>query len=294
MRARPTVTVIVPFAGSQAQLDELFRRLELLDLRPDDEVIVADNRAGAAADLVRGRIRVIRAVGVCSPGFARNRAAAVASGDWLVMLDADTEPSPALLDLYFVPPPPASTAILAGAIFDRPAPGPGVAALHSADRKQMSQETTLNRGRWSYAQSANIAVSRAAFVDVGGFDEEARAGEDADLCFRLAQAGHELESRPSAIVVHDTRATVPALLGQLARHGAGAAWLERRYPGSFPPPRARAFAARIGRHLLRAARPRRGGARRELLGAAEAVAFEGGRLLSNRPKRVRSGKDHGP
>ena len=292
MSARPSVSVIVPFAGPQSQLDELLRRLERLELRPGDQVLVADNRPTVGDQLERGAIRVIGAAGVCSPGFARNRAAAAATGEWLVMIDADTEPSPALLDRYFEPPPQPSTAILAGAIRDRAA-GNGIAARRSAARAQMHDQATLGRGAWSYAQSANIAVNRTAFVRAGGFDEQARAGEDADLCFRLAREGWELEPRPAAAVLHDSRESAAALLAQLARHGAGAAWVERRYPGSFPAPSVAGFAARIARHLGRAAlaaiRGRRERALGELLGAAEACAFEGGRLLSNRPRRHISG-----
>ncbi|MHB8695437.1 MAG: glycosyltransferase family 2 protein [Solirubrobacteraceae bacterium] len=288
MSARPSVSVIVPFAGPEEQLEPLLSGLEALTLAPADEVIVADNRPRGALELERGQVRVHRAAGVCSPGFARNRAAALASGDWLVMIDADTEPTATLLDDYFSTPPRPATALLAGSILDH-ASGDGIAARHSAARSQMSQATTLERGEWSYAQSANIAVRREAFVRAGGFNEDARAGEDADLWFRLRREGWELEPRPEACVVHRSRETLKALLTQLARHGAGAAWLERRYPGSFPAPTPRSFAARIARHLGRGAiaaiMMRRERAVAELLAAAEAGAFEGGRLLSNRPRR---------
>ena len=291
MSARPTVSVIVPFVGTSQQLSELMGRLAQVALRPGDELIVADNRTGGGEDgATSASVRVIRAEGVSSPGFARNRAASAASGEWLVMIDADTEPSATLLDDYFEPLPAPRTAVLAGGVIDRAGPGAGIAARHSAGREQMNQRTTLERGPWSYAQSANVAVNRAAFVRVGGFDEVARAGEDADLCFRLMHDGYTLESRPHATVVHESRATVSALLEQLARHGAGAAWAQRRYPGSFPPPTVAGFSARIGRHLLRAAaaaaRGRREAALGELLALAEACAFEGGRLMSNRPKRA--------
>jgi GT2 family glycosyltransferase len=291
MSARPPVSVIVPFAGSDAQLSGLLDTLATLELRDGDEVIVADNRPEAAEPESQPRhpaIQLRRASGVCSPGFARNRAATLATGEWLVLIDADTEPSPTLLDAYFTPPPAPGTAVLAGAIGDR-AGGSSVAARHSAGREQMSQHATLGRGRWSYAQSANCAVRRDAFVAAGGFDEDARAGEDADLCFRLRAEGWELEPRPDAAVVHRSRATLPALLQQLARHGSGAAWLERRYPGSFPAPGPRSLAARLGRcagrAVIAALRGRREAALTALLELAEAAAFESGRHRSNRARR---------
>ena len=94
----------------------------------------------------------------------------------------------------------------------------------------MSQENTLHDPRWGYAQTANAAFRRTAFEEVGGFEEHARSGGDADLCFRLRAAGWELVYRPEAMVVHRNRTTLRSLLRQRARHGAGSAWLNRRNP----------------------------------------------------------------
>jgi GT2 family glycosyltransferase len=289
VNGRPTVSVIVPFAGSAEQLHRCLARLARLALDDGDEVLVADNRpsAGPAAAGSRGRARVVPAAGVRAAGFARNQAAVIARGDWLVFIDADTQPGPDLIDRYLDPLPAIDTGVLAGAIADV-AGGAGVAARHAAERVQMSQRVTLDRAGTPYAQSANMAVRRAAFEAVGGFDEYARSGEDADLCFRLARAGWKLEERRHAVVDHPTRATFPALVVQLARHGSGAAWLDRRYPGEFPAPGARAFGARIGRTGARAALAavagRRGAAGSALMDLIEACAFEAGRRLSNRAR----------
>jgi GT2 family glycosyltransferase len=231
---------------------------------------------------------VLPAAGAAAPGFARNRAARVARGEWLVFIDADTGPTPTLVQRYFDPPPGAGTAVLAGGIVDRPG-GNGVAARASARRGHMSQRHTLDRLGAPYAQTANCAVRRAAFDAAGGFDEQARSGEDADLCFRLAALGWRLEERPQAVVEHRTRATLPALLAQLARHGSGAAWLHRRYPDEFAGAAPRALLGRAagdGRRALAAGahgdRTACGEAGVELLSG---LAYELGRLLPNRPRR---------
>lgn len=240
------------------------------------------------ADRTLGPVMVCGAGGVESAGFARNRGAARARGDWLVFIDADTEPAPDLLDAYFTPPPGPEVAVLAGAIADVAA-GTGVTSRHAVARSHMDQRVTLDRPAFAYAQTANCAVQRARFVAAGGFDEGIRAGEDADLCFRLAAAGWTLEARPAAIVGHRTRTTLAASLEQLARHGAGAGWCNRRYPGSFPPPTVTALAARVIRPAGAAAvaylRGDRDRAAYAALDAAGAVAFEFGRLLSNRARR---------
>lgn len=292
---RPSVSVVVPFVGSDAELADLVRRLGALHRRPGDELIIADNRATASgAASPRGEVLVHGAGGVHSPGFARNRGAAVASGAWLLFIDADTEPAAELIDAYFDPLPDERTAILAGGIRDLAAPNPrtgrtSLAARHAAARGHMEDQITLERDQFPYAQTANCAVRRTAFVEVGGFNEEIRAGEDADLCFRLSARGWRLERRPRALVRHRTRSTALTALQQLTRHGAGAAWCNRLHPGSFPPATPRDLLARTGRAAFGVARA---AARRDAEGAAfaaleamEALAFESGRLLSNRAKR---------
>jgi hypothetical protein len=302
MAARPTASLVVPFAGPDAELAQLLDRLRGLRTQPGDELIVADNRPIRDSGRDRSHyatdpsqsapVLVIPAAGIASPGFARNRGAARASGEWLVFIDADTEPAADLLDAYLHrPPTQPETAILAGAIRDTLPPGTGkprAAARHAVARAQMDALVTAARASFPYAQSANVAIRRDAFEAVGGFNELARAGEDADLCFRLAAAGYGLEIRPQAIVHHRARRTLPALLRQLSQHGAGAAWCDAQHPGSFPPPTARQLAGRLARSAQRAARELRRGEREQACFAAielaEACAFELGRLKSNRAK----------
>ncbi|MGB9185964.1 MAG: glycosyltransferase [Solirubrobacteraceae bacterium] len=291
--SRPSVSVVVPFAGADHELEAVLQALGCLalTLAPGDEILLADNGPAAErAVAFPASVRRVLAAGVRAPGAARNRGAAEARGDWLVFLDADARPLPGLLEAYFTPAPDPDTAVLAGGIRDTPG-GNTMAARLSAGRGQMSHETTLLRAGTPYAQTANCAVRRAAFAGVGGFAAQARFGEDADLCWRLAAAGWALEVRAGALVEHATRSSLPALLTQVAGHGAGAAWLESRYPGEFAAPGASALTRRCtrsaltaGAALIRGRRPAAAGAVIELL---ETLAFAVGRRLSNRPRRLR-------
>jgi GT2 family glycosyltransferase len=282
---RPSVSVIVPFAGTDEQLDALAASLGLIAATEHDELLIADNRRGATESQI-GSVSVCAAGAVRTPAFARNAAAQRASGEWLVFIDADTRPAPNLIDAYLDVPPAPRSAVLAGGIVDVPGAETSV-ARYVAARRKLDQRLTLDRHGMPYAQSANCAIRRRAFEEVGGFAAQLRAGEDADLCFRLARAGWQLEARPAARVEHRSRATLFALLGQLARHGSGAAWLNRHYEDEFPPPRPLELAGRSLHHLREAAAALAAGEREKaifaLLDLASSWAFDLGRLLPNRP-----------
>jgi len=235
--------VIAPFRGSDAELDACLAGLSRVTRRPGDELLVADNRPGAVGR-THGAVTVLAASGPASSYFARAAAARAARGEWLVFVDADCVPAADLLDSLFVPPPAPATAVLAGGIEDWTETDTP-AARHIAARRKLSQETTLAHPVAPYAQTACCAVRRDAFEAVGGWPEPIRSGGDADLCWRLRAAGHALESRPGARVRHRNRTTWRALWAQLARHGAGMAWLDERWPGTFPPPSARELAHRF-------------------------------------------------
>jgi hypothetical protein len=287
---RPSVDVVLPFRGSEAQLALVLERLGGLDLEPGDSVTVADNRPRARDRDGPGVVRVLGAGEVQTSYHARNRAAALGAADWIVFLDADVLPAVDLLARYFEPLPAERVGVLAGAVVDEEPAGEEStsAARYAWLKSSMSQEITLAHDRWAFAQTANAAVRRAAFEQVGGFEAGVRSGGDADLCFRLRAAGWELERRARAAVVHRNRQTVPRMLAQRARHGAGAAWLSERWPGALA---RRRWPGLAWWSLRRAAAGVVAGARRDrdaaLLGVLDGPAvwaFELGRLIPNRPR----------
>jgi GT2 family glycosyltransferase len=282
---RPAVDIVVPFAGSDAALDDLLRRLEAIQLRSGDTLTVVDNRPDSQD---RGSTVVADPVQQSSY-HARNRGAERGKAPWLLFIDADVDPSPDILDHYFQPLPDEDVGLLAGGVHDAPLPDdPTRAERYAVEAEQMSQTRTLRAGPWAYAQTANAAVRREAFERVGGFTEGIRSGGDADLCFRLRVAGWKLDSREHAGVIHHNRGTTRAFLRQKARHGAGAAWLNRQYPGSFPPRDRRVWVRRLLRELKTGAalvaRGRAGEAADLLFPTLAAWAFELGRFLPNTVK----------
>jgi GT2 family glycosyltransferase len=147
-------------------------------------------------------------------------------------VDSDCVPAAGLLDAYFDPPPGDGVGVLAGAVISD-ARQDHFLARYACDRGFLDQESGIHTAE-DAAATANLAVRRSAFEEVGGFEEGIRSGGDVDLCRRLVAAGWTIERRPQAIVTHLHRESLPDLLGAIARYGSGANWLNERYPGSAP------------------------------------------------------------
>jgi hypothetical protein len=239
-RVRPAVDVVVPFRGSARSLAEVVCRLRGLRLLDGDTLTIVDNnRRSIGRGIAPPRpIQIVPAATRQSSYHARNKGAAAGSRPWLLFLDADVVPVPDLLDRYLTVAPRDRTAVLVGAVRDvASASGrDSLAGRYARVRRLIDQANTLQVAR-PYAKTANCVVRREAFEQIGGFVDDIRSGGDADLCFRLRDAGWDLELRPDASVDHQGRQRLLGLLGQRARHGSGAEWLEVRYPGFVGPRR---------------------------------------------------------
>jgi GT2 family glycosyltransferase len=210
-------------------------------------------------------------------------------------LDADTEPRHDLLDRYFERAPAARTGLLAGGVLDEAVPGNAAAAARYAFLKDaMSQRQTFRLNEWAFSQMANAGCRRVALEELAGFREDIRAGEDADLCYRLRRHGWLIERREGASVVHRNRRTIGGFVRQKAIHGAGAAWLDYNYPGSFPARRRSGLVWWAVRHTatqpISALRHRqRDEALLAVFDPLEQLSFEFGRSLPNE-RRLRIGR----
>jgi len=256
-RRRPLVSVVVPFRGDRGAAERLRAALGSLDLRESDDVILADNTAeGVVGAIEIGDVRVVRATRERSSYHARNVGAGAAANEWLLFLDADCSPKPGLLDAYFAESVAADCGAVAGQILGDPGQA-SFAARYARSRNLFDHVNGLIRAEDGGAAAGNLLVRRSAFERIGGFTQGIRSGGDLDLCRRLRNDGWQLGLRPAAVVLHRHRASLPSLLGAVARYGSGAAWLNQRYPGSSPPWPLRLGLASVLRDVVGHVRARR-------------------------------------
>ncbi len=251
---RPGVSVVVPFRGDEGGATRLLESLALLELGPGDEIVVADN-SDEACFPEGSSVRVVRATRERSSYYARNAAAAVArqaksrerpessamrdvsstradEERWLLFTDSDCVPVPSLLGAYFAEAVADDVGALAGSVVSDPAQRHFL-ARYATDRGFLNQDGGVHTAE-DAAATANLMIRRAAFDEIGGFEEGIRSGGDVDLCRRLVAAGWRIERRPDAVVTHLHRESLPDLLRAIARYASGAKWLNERYPGSAP------------------------------------------------------------
>lgn len=211
-------SVIVPVFEQWQLVDRLLARLaaQRYPAGMFEVIVVADG--GVAPQRAPAGTRLLRSPGRGSYA-ARNHGAAAARGEWLAFTDADCLPDVgwlgALAEAAVREP---GETILAGRI-DMPLP-PGASAYAIYDAiKGIPQRDYVGRG---YGATANLAVPRALFGRLGGFDGTRLSGGDAEFCRRAAaQAGAAVRFVDGAVVTHPARADWQALATKARRLKGG-------------------------------------------------------------------------
>lgn len=197
---------------------------------PPPEIIFVDNGStdgglDALADLP---VTVIRAERRGAP-VARNAGARRASGEVIVFTDHDCTAERRWLARLVEPfGDPAVPAVAGETIAS---PGETWAARYAAFIRHNSAAVSLRRDVFPFAPTANLAVRRPVFEELGGFDEMLHHTDDADFSLRVKRAtGQPIALAPRAIVFHAERPTARALFRRYREYGKGWADLLRKHP----------------------------------------------------------------
>ncbi len=102
-------------------------------------------------------------------------------------------------------------------------------SLNGGERGTPSPAVTRQIGNLPAGLAANLGVGRRAFEAVGGFDEDLRAGEDIDLCWRLQFAGFKFVTEQEAVVAKRERQTGSGSFRQGITHGRSVPHLYRKH-----------------------------------------------------------------
>lgn len=217
----PRASIVIPVYDQLAHTLQCLRALAEHPPAAAFEVIVVDDGSSDATPQRLPGIAGLRYHRRRSNGgfvAACNEGAALARGEFLVLLNNDTVPQPGWLDALL-------------ATFDAE-PGAGLVGaqlrypdgrLQEAGGVVFSDGSAWNYGRYEspddpryaylrdadYVSGAAIALPRELFLALGGFDAEYAPAyyEDTDLAFRVRAAGRRVIYQPAAVVVHAEGAT---------------------------------------------------------------------------------------
>lgn len=189
---QPGISVVIPAYNEEFRLPRLLSSVhssfEALALQ-DYELIVCDNNstdgtatvaeAAAARVVFEGHNQIAR---------ARNAAAAVATGGWLIFIDADSQMTPGLLRQTLKQ---MSTGQCCGG-----------GALVGMDPAKTPLPMRMGLQLWNiisrvcgWAAGSYIFCQRKAWKAIGGFDEKYYASEEIDFSRRLKKWGRKQKLR---------------------------------------------------------------------------------------------------
>jgi GT2 family glycosyltransferase len=232
----PSVTVVIPARNSAATLGAQLDALSTQTYAGPVEVIVVDNGSvDGTRDLVEARVdpagalRVVTADGGVGAAFARNAGARLAAGELLAFCDADD-----VVDARWL------AGLVAAARQHDAVTGPlrFAASLNATDvlhryghrPDQLSASVLLEVNDFMpYGTSANLAVWRAVYDELGGFDEACLTVEDKEFSWRLQLAGYRLGFAADAIVDYRLRPSVRGLARQQYVYGKNEVGLYPRF-----------------------------------------------------------------
>lgn len=227
-------SVIVCTRNGRRRIGRCLTALEKLAGDAHELFVVDDGSTDGTADYVAAHFPAVRLLRTSARGLsaARNSGAAAATGAVLAFTDDDCEPDAEwLVRLQRV----LATGRFAAVGGPNLPPRPQsweeavVCAAPGAPSHVM-----LDDEEAEHLPGCNLAVTRAAFAAVGGFDPDfLTAGDDVDFCWRLRDAGFRLGFAAGAFVWHWRRPSMRLFLRQQHGYGQAERLLLAKHPQRF-------------------------------------------------------------
>ena len=225
----PLVSVIVAGRNEEASIEGAIRSLLDQDYPAYEIIVVDDSSSDRTAEIVRrhasgGRIRFLRNEASRGRGgkpSALNMGMAVARGEFLVSVDADTRFARDMVRQVVAPLADGRIGVVAGNVKVRNA-GSLLTRLQSFE---YSLAIDLYK-RWTDRSASTLQASGAvaafrvrALREIGGWSPE--LAEDTDVSLRMIKAGWRVAFAPRAVAWTDAPETLSELAAQRARWSRG-------------------------------------------------------------------------
>jgi glycosyltransferase involved in cell wall biosynthesis len=228
------LAIVIPARNASAVLDACLTSV-MPQLRPADQIIVVDDASDdATSGVARTHGATVHRLATARGPYAARQCGADASDSWgLVFLDARCRVGPGWLESHRRLLAADGVAMSCSGVLT--VAGGSLASQVAAYLQPFRFEATLQGHRLPYFPTCNLGVRREVFARVGGFTD-VRSGGDAELCWRIQDAGlGELAVDREIRVRWVPRDHLRGLAAQMARYGRSAAdWSSSQ--GSGQPP----------------------------------------------------------
>jgi GT2 family glycosyltransferase len=200
-------SVVIPTFGRPDSAERLLESLTKLNYpRERFEVIIVDDGSPNPAQPRLARFQqtldlIALRQDNAGPSKARNRGAAVARGKYLAFTDDDCTADPFWLRALANALERTGPAVCGGRTING-LPGDIYAEATQILADYLYQRYNPTSTPGAFYPTNNFAVPRDAFLEVGGFDESMRFGEDREFCYRWASRGLGFISVADAIIYH--------------------------------------------------------------------------------------------
>ena len=232
---------VIPVYNRPDEVRELLESLTHQELFDFEIVIIEDGSSVSSEAIVesyRGSFPALRYIAVPNggPSRARNLGAREATGEYLIILDSDVVLPPGYLtavDDYLEKHP-------VDAFGGPDAASDDFTTVQKAINYAMTSPLTTGGIRGGSAdgmekfkpRSFNLGCRRSVYLQLGGFNEAMRFGEDIDFSLRLIEGGHSTALIQEAFVYHKRRVDFRKFFKQVHNSGIARIHLETRHPGS--------------------------------------------------------------
>ncbi|MEM9447089.1 MAG: glycosyltransferase [Cyanobacteria bacterium P01_E01_bin.6] len=263
--ALPFLSVIIPIYKGEDDVADLVQCLwsQTYPAHRVEYLLVDNNSGDRTTDYLQSyavrsaarniTLKALQENQIQSSYAARNTGIKSAQGSILVFTDADCRPCSHWLTELIAPFADASVELVAGEITGLPSQN----WLETyADRQAtLSQTHTLAHPFCPYGQTANLAVRREAFQQVGLFRPYLTTGGDADMCWRIQrETSWAIAFAEAAQVQHRHRSTLAELRSQWRRYGRSNRYLHELHGIPLTPPISSGESAkRLARWVLKEA-----------------------------------------
>jgi len=197
------ISVVIPAYNSKAKITECLVSLKNQSYNKPYEIIVVDDGStdNTAKEAKKSRdVRVIRQENA-GPAKARNTGAKAAKGEIILFTDADCIADPDWISQMLKPFGDKKVVGVQGRYKTRQN---GIVPIFTQLEIEQRYEKMKMEKSIDFIGSYSAAYRKDVFLKFNGFDESfpTASGEDPELSFRIAKAGHKMVFNPHAVTYH--------------------------------------------------------------------------------------------